>query len=93
MFVLLVGLKVKAGQEQALAKDYAGPFTAAISAQEGFRHVSLLRPDDGGDYVLTIAFENQSLQQKWVASDLHGQVWSLMDGHLAEFTVKTYTTV
>ena len=93
MFVLLVGLKVKAGQEQALAKDYAGPFTAAISAQEGFRYVSLLRPNDGGDYVLTIAFENQSLQQKWVASDLHGQVWPLMDGHLVEFTVNTYTTV
>jgi len=40
----------------ALAKDYAGPFTAAISAQEGFRHVSLLRPDDGGDYVLDHCF-------------------------------------
>jgi len=93
MFVLLVGLTLKEGQEQPLERDYAGSFTTAISSQEGFRHVSLLRPDDRGEYVLSIAFENQTLQQKWVASELHGEVWSLMEGHLVEFTVKTYTTV
>ena len=93
MFVLFAGLEVKAGQEQALAKVYAGPFTAAISTQEGFRHVSLLRPNDGGDYMLTIAFDSQALQQKWVATDLHQQVWPLMEGHLEGFSVKTYTTV
>jgi heme-degrading monooxygenase HmoA len=93
MFVLLVGLTLKAGREQALERDYAGPFTTAICSQEGFRHASLLRPNDSGDYVLSIAFENQSLQQKWVASELHGQVWPLMEGHLVEFTVKTYTTI
>ena len=93
MFVLIVGLKVKAEQENALEKDFAGSFSAAITAQEGFRHVSLLRPNDGGDYVLTIAFESQALQQKWVATELHQQVWPVMESHLAEFTVKTYTTV
>jgi heme-degrading monooxygenase HmoA len=93
MFVLLVELKVKAGQEQTLEKDFAGPFTAAISAQEGFLHVFLLRPNDGQDPVLVIAFENQRLQQKWVASELHGKVWLLMESHLAKFTVKTYTSV
>ena len=93
MFVLFAGLEVRAGQEQALAKVYAGPFTAAISTQEGFRHVSLLRPNDGGDYMLTIAFDSQALQQKWVATELHQQVWPLMEAHLEGFTVKTYTTV
>ena len=93
MFVLLVVLKVKAGQEQALEKDFAGLFTAAISAQDGFRHVSLLRSNDAGDSVLFIAFESQPLQQKWVATELHGQVWPIMESHLVEYTVKTYTTV
>jgi heme-degrading monooxygenase HmoA len=93
MFVLLVVLKVKAGQEQALEKDFAGPFTAAISAQDGFRHVFLLRSNDAGDSVLFIAFESQPLQQKWVATELHGQVWPIMESHLVEYTVKTYTTV
>jgi heme-degrading monooxygenase HmoA len=93
MFVLLVDLKVKAGQEQALEKDFAGPFTEAISAQEGFRYVFLLRSNDGDKPVLVIAFESQPLQQKWLATELHGQVWSLMESHLAEFAVKTYTSV
>ena len=48
---------------------------------------------DGGEPVLVIAFESQVLQQKWVASELHGQVWSLMESHLVEFTVKTYSSV
>jgi heme-degrading monooxygenase HmoA len=93
MFVLLAGFKVKAGQGQPLEKDFAGPFTAAISAQEGFRHVGLLRSNDNGDYVLTIAFESQPLQQKWVATELHEQVWPIMESHLVEYTVKTYTAV
>lgn len=82
---MLVGLKVKTGQERLWRKIAAGTFTTAIFAQEGFGHVSLLRPNDGGDYVLTIAFENQPLQQKWVATELHRQVWPLMEGHLVEF--------
>lgn len=93
MFVLLVALKVKAGQEQALEQDFAGPFTRAISAQEGFRHVFLLRSNDGTDPVLMIAFESQPLQQKWVASELHQRMWPMMESHLAEYAVKTYTTV
>ena len=93
MFALLAELKVKAGQGQGLEKVYAGPFSAAITAQEGFRHVFLLRSNDGGDYVLALAFDTHALQQKWVASDLHQQVWSQMESNLEGFTVKTYTTV
>ncbi len=93
MFVLHVGLEVKAGEGPALERDFLGPFTAAISAQPGFKAVALLRPDGGGDYLLSIAFESQALQQQWVATDLHGEVWPIMESHLAGFTLKTFTTV
>lgn len=93
MFVVHVGLAVKPGQEQALEKSYSGPFKTAITAQEGFGRVSLLRPNDGGEYLLIIFFQDQALQQKWVATELHGQVWSQMESHLAGYTVKTYTAV
>jgi heme-degrading monooxygenase HmoA len=93
MFVLHVGMTVKAGQEQTMEKDYSGPFKEAISAQEGFGGVSLLRPNDDGEYLLSIAFEDQALQQKWVGTELHGKVWPMMESHLAEYTVKTYTAV
>jgi heme-degrading monooxygenase HmoA len=93
MFVLHVALQLKSGEGQGLEKDFLGAFKTAITAQPGFKAVSLLRPDDGGDYLLSIAFENQALQQKWVASDLHQEVWPTIDKHLAGFTVRTFSAV
>ena len=46
-----------------------------------------------GHDVLAIAFENQALQQKWVATDLHTQVWSQMEANFAGFGVKNYNTI
>ena len=93
MFVLHVKIKVKAGQAAAAEKVFAGPFKAAITAQPGFRDVGFLRPSDDGDYVLSIAFENQPLQQQWVKTDLHGEVWSQMEQNFEGYTVATFHTV
>lgn len=93
MFVLHVAIKMKSGQASAAEQVFNGPFRAAITAQEGFKAVALLRPDDGGDHILSIAFENQALQQKWVATDLHNQVWSQMEGHFDGYSLRTFTAV
>ena len=93
MFVLHVAIKVKPGREQAAEGVFSGPFKAAISAQPGFKGVQFLRPDEGGDYVLSIAFESQPLQQKWVATDLHTQVWGQMEANFDGYSVKTFTAV
>jgi heme-degrading monooxygenase HmoA len=93
MFVLHVRAKMKAGQAAASEQVFAGPFKAAITAQAGFRDVQFLRPTDGGDYVLSIAFENQPLQQKWVGTDLHGKVWSQMEQHFEGYTVHTFDAI
>ena len=93
MFVLHVGIHIKPGQEAAAEVTFSGPFSAAISAQPGFKAVSFLRPDGGGEYVLSLAFENQTLQQQWVATDLHGRVWPEMEKHFVGYSLKTFTTV
>lgn len=93
MFVLHVDIKVKSGREDAARGVFTGPFKAAITAQPGFKDVRFLKPSDGGDYVLAIAFENQTLQQKWVATDLHTQVWSQMEANFDGYAVKTYETI
>jgi heme-degrading monooxygenase HmoA len=93
MFVLHVAIKVKAGQSHSAEQVYGGAFTAAISAQEGFKGVQFLRPIEGGQYLLSIAFENQPLQQQWVATDLHQQVWSRMEDHFDAYSITTYTEV
>jgi len=93
MFVLHVAVKVKDGEKEMLENAFLGSFKAAISAQEGFKAATLLRPDGAGDYSLSIAFENQALQQKWVATDLHQKVWPMMEKHIAQFAVQTFTAV
>ena len=93
MFVLHVAIKVKPRQEEAARGVFAGPFKAAITAQPGFKDVRFLKPLEDGDYVLAIAFENQTLQQKWVATDLHTQVWSQMEANFEGYAVKTYETI
>jgi heme-degrading monooxygenase HmoA len=94
MFVLNVELKVKSGQHQALEKTYLESFRPAISAQEGFIAAQLLRPNDNdGDYHLSLTFDQQASQKKWVATDLHQQVWSVVEGLCTEYSVKAYSPV
>ena len=93
VFVLHVKIKMKSGHGPLAEQVFGGPFKAAITAQEGFKFVQFLRPDDGGIYVLAIGFETQPLQQKWVATDLHTKVWSEMERHFDSYTVNTFTAV
>jgi heme-degrading monooxygenase HmoA len=94
MFVLHIELKVKPGQPQALEKTYAESFRPAISAQKGFSAVQLLRSNDHDtDYRLCLSFGRQASQQKWVATDLHQQVWPLIENLCVEYSVKGYSTV
>lgn len=94
MFVVNVELKVKPGAEQNLEKTYVETFRPAISQQEGFLSVSLLRPrDEPKDYILSIVFEDRTRQQKWVASELHQRVWSQVEALCAGYAVKSYDAV
>jgi heme-degrading monooxygenase HmoA len=94
MFVLHVDLTIEPASWEALEKTYHEVFEPAISSQEGFSAVSLLRPSgDEKDYRLSIAFDRQASQQKWIASELHQQVWPQMEHRCTSFSVKTYNTV
>ena len=94
MFVLFVDMKLKPGAQAGLEMTYAETFRPAISQQEGFRGVELLRPNQaGGNWRLSIAFESHDLQKKWVALDLHQVVWPQLQGYFADFSVNDYTSV
>lgn len=93
MFVLHVAIRIKPGQQDAAQRVFAGPFKAAISAQPGFRSVQFLKPLDDEQYILAIAFDSQTLQQAWVATDLHTQVWGQMQANFDGYTVKTYNAI
>ncbi len=95
MFLLHVELNVRPGAQNALEDTFTGTFVPAISQQHGFQGVNLLRPAENGagDYRLSIAFDDRESQQRWVATDLHGQVWPQMASHCLGFSVKNYLAV
>jgi|HubBroStandDraft_6_1064221.scaffolds.fasta_scaffold1227595_1 heme-degrading monooxygenase HmoA len=95
MFVLHVDLSIKPGMTKALESTYRDVFVPAISKQAGFSEVKLLRAIDSETQSprLVIAFEREELQKKWVATDLHQEVWPKMNANMAHFTIKKYETV
>jgi heme-degrading monooxygenase HmoA len=93
VYVLIVDIKVKSNLGQQAEKTYRGPFRSAIMAQPGFVSVEFLCPSEEGDHALIIAFESQSAQQSWVATDLHSRVWSEMEANFDSYKVRTFTTI
>lgn len=91
--VLHVELRVKEGAAAALVADYRSIFRPAISRQEGFQAVRLLRPLDGPDYRLVIEFAQEDQRERWVASDLHQQVWPLIEDHCSEYAPNLFEEV
>jgi heme-degrading monooxygenase HmoA len=85
MSVLHVDLDVRAGAENALLGTYRDVFRPAIERQEGFQSVRLLRPADPGPYRLAIVFSEEADRLRWVASDLHQQVWPQIEAHCASY--------
>jgi heme-degrading monooxygenase HmoA len=94
MLILHIALPAKEGNEQALEQMFLQEFRPALSAQEGFHDVQLLRSlDDKASYCLVIAFEKPEDQQKWVASDLHQQVWPALADNCTDFSLQKYDSV
>jgi heme-degrading monooxygenase HmoA len=94
MFVLHIELAVKPGLQHALENTYLADFRPAISAQEGFEAVQLLHSNDNdASYRLCLTFDRQASQQKWVATDLHQQVWPAIESRCEKFSVAGYSAV
>jgi heme-degrading monooxygenase HmoA len=95
MFILHVDLSVKPGMTKALEGTYRDVFVPAISKQAGFSETKLLRSisSEAHSHRLVIAFEREELQKKWVATDLHQEVWPKMDANMSQFSVHYYETV
>jgi heme-degrading monooxygenase HmoA len=93
MYVVHAAIKMKPGRQEAAQSVFKGPFRAAISAQPGFKGVEFLKPLDDGQYLLAILFESKTLQQNWVATELHTHVWSQMEANFENYTIRTYDTI
>ena len=94
MFVLHVELKVKSGSQADLEKTFVERFYPAISEQNGFVAAQLLRLNDDDTICrLCLSFDQRASQQKWVATDLHQQVWPLVEDLCENYAVSGYTSI
>ena len=94
MFVLHIGLVLKEASGQSLERTFVDEIRPAISSQEGFSDVQLLRPVvDAANYCLVISFTAQEHQEKWVASDLHQEVWPALAKHCDDFILNKYNSI
>jgi heme-degrading monooxygenase HmoA len=94
MVALHVDLQAKPGAGSALEQTFREAFRPAIRAQQGFVETALLHSDAETDsYRLVIAFESEPLRLKWVATDLHQQVWPRMEAHCAGYSVKNFSVL
>ncbi len=81
--VLHVKITTQSGQGVELEKTFHDTFYPAVSRQAGFKFSNLLKEQGGGNsYVLTIGFESEDLRLRWVATDLHQEVWPQMAAHM-----------
>ena len=94
MFVLHIELAVRQGSQSVLEKTFLEHFYPAVSAQNGFATAQLLRSNENDtSYRLCLSFDKQASQQRWVATDLHQEVWPLVADLCESFSVAGYTSV
>jgi heme-degrading monooxygenase HmoA len=94
MFVLNVDLKVRSDAGPTLEKAFGEVFRPAISSQPGFEHILLLHSGKNQDeYRLGIAFQDETSQKRWVATDLHQEVWPKIETNCSSFSVESFHTV
>ncbi len=76
MTELHIYLEPLAGKDAELEASFRDAFAPAISVQNGFRRVALLKARDAlRQYRIELAFESEELRLKWVASPEHQEAF------------------
>ena len=95
---LQVDLTVDAAKEKEMLHNFETIFRPAAAKQPGYLDVKLLKLRTtlmgkgpvGVNYRFDLAFQSEELRQKWVATDVHQQVWPTIENLLAH---KNYTVL
>ena len=97
---LHVDLAVDPAKEQEMLRTFRNTFRPAAAKQPGFIDVKMLKLRSalqgkgpaGANYRFELTFQSEELRQKWVASDIHKQVWPMMEATLSskDYTVLLY---
>lgn len=95
---LQVDLTVDAAKEKEMLHNFETIFRPAAAKQPGYIDVKMLKLRTtlmgkgpvGVNYRFDLAFQSEEQRQKWVATDVHQQVWPTIEKLLAH---KNYTVM
>ena len=88
---LHVDLTVPAAREKEMLQYFHNVFKPAATKMKGYIGVDLLKlrsalagsAPGAANYRFVLLYESEELRQKWVASDVHQEVWPPMEKMLA----------
>src|ERR1700688_1511024 len=85
-------LAVDPAKEEEMLRFFADKFRPAAAQQPGFIDMRMLKlkstprgiPPPGANYQFVLTFSSEALRQKWIATDIHKQLWPILEGMLTD---------
>lgn len=85
-------LAVDPAKEQEMLEFFEQKFRPAAAQQPGYIDLKMLKlkstlrgaAPPGANYQLVLTFSSEALRQKWVATELHKQLWPIIEGSLTD---------
>ena len=103
MIQVHVDLSIAEAKEQEMLQDFQTVFRPAAAKFKGYLDVRMLKlhavpvgtAPEGMNYRFAITYENEELRQKWIASDIHQEVWGGMEKMLSSssYTVLLFDVI
>jgi heme-degrading monooxygenase HmoA len=85
-------LAVDPAKEQEMLEFFEQKFRPAATRQPGYIDLKMLKlkstlrgaAPPGTNYQFVLTFSSEALRQKWVATELHKQLWPIIEGSLTD---------
>lgn len=87
MIQIHVDLSVDPAKEAQMLRYFETDFKPAAARFEGYQDVKIVklrkafvgRAPEGMNYRFVLRYETEELRQKWIASDIHQEVWGVIE--------------
>jgi len=87
MIQIHVDLSVDPAKEAQMLRDFQTLFKPAAAQFAGYIDVKIVKlrkafvgqAPEGMNYRFVLRYENEELRQKWITSDIHQEVWGIIE--------------
>jgi antibiotic biosynthesis monooxygenase (ABM) superfamily enzyme len=87
MIQIHVDMSVDPSKEAQMLRDFEDHFKPAAASFPGYRDVKIIKlrkafvgeAPEGVNYRFVLRYESEELRQKWIASDIHQEVWGMIE--------------